>query len=273
MPILALDYSVCKSYDDYIVVSSNVVTKKRKPIAFVEAVAPRPTTRTEFQRRARSLSFSDALIAVEWLNAAMGSPAYRRALAVRQELEELGTTMDFLRQQRGEARARNKGRRAPLSQGELSEAVERAELQTRFRERHNALNRLLARYAFVPVMAYDLDAGIWRCASAPKATRGRTVQVSDGAFTVQVGEPAVIAALCRLAASRELYKARLCEECHQRWRISERMMDRFCSAECRVAWYMKSPDYSKRRQDIQQRYRDGLKRKLAAEDAAQKGKM
>jgi hypothetical protein len=252
------------------VVDNNAVTRKQK-IAFTEAVAPQPKTQTEIERRARSLSFSDASIAVEWLNATKGTAEYRRALAIRQELEELGATMDSLRQQMQGSTARKaklKGRQTPFSPQEVEEYAQRAKVRIAFRERHNALNRTLAKYAFVPVMAYDPSLSMWRCASVPKATRGHTVQVSDGALTVHVNESAVIAALARLAANRELYKARLCEQCHESWRVSERMMDRFCSPECRTAWYMKSPDYKKRRQDIQQRYRDGLRTK----DAARKGR-
>jgi hypothetical protein len=210
-------------------------------------------------RRNRTLSYSDALVVVEWLNATKGTAPYRRALEVRQELEELGATMDSLRQQRQEARAKNKGRRNPLSQGDVSEAVQRAELYTQFRERHNALNRLLARYAFVPAMACDLDAGIWRCSSVPKATRGRTIEIPDGELTVQINEAAVIAALARLAANRELYKARLCEQCQERWRVSERQIDRFCSTECRARFRMSQPGSRERHARQQREYRQTLK--------------
>jgi hypothetical protein len=275
---MPLDYSACKRYGDCIVVANNAVTKKqkvtrkRKGVAFTEAVAPRPTTRTEFERRARSLSFSDAFIVVQWLNAAKGSAAYRKVLTVKLELDELGALLDSVRRQKQESRAANKGRQAPLSQEDVTAAVQRAEFYTQFRERHNSLNRTLAKYSFVPVMACDPDMGIWRCSSVPKVTRGRTIEVSDGALTVHVNEAAVVAALARLAANRELYKVRLCEQCQERWRVSERAMDRFCSPECRQEWYAKSPDYGKRRRDIQRRYRTNVKQAIAAHDAALKGR-
>ena len=226
---------------------------------FTQATTPRPRTQTELRRRNRTLSYSDAFIVVAWLNATKGSAAYRRVLAVRQELEELGAMMDSLRQQRRETRARNKGRRNLLSQGDVSEAVQRAESRTRFRERHNALNGLLSGYAFVPAMAYDLDAGIWRCSSIPTATRGRTIEIPDGELTVQINEAAVIAALARLAANRELYKARLCQQCQDRWRVSERQIDRFCSTACRARFRMSQPESRERHARQQREYRQTLR--------------
>lgn len=208
----------------------------------------------------RSISYTDALIAAEWLNATKGTKAQRRVLDVRRELEELGATLDSLHQQKQEARARQKGRRTPLSQDDMKEAAQYAELHTRFRERHNALNRLLNRYTFVPVLAYDLDTGIWRCNSIPRIVRGRAIQVSDGSVTVEVNEAAVVAALARLAANRELHKARLCEQCRKRWRVSERKMDKFCTAKCREAYYADSPEYLPKKAEAQRRYREQLKR-------------
>jgi hypothetical protein len=249
------------------VVEGNKVTRRRK-ITFTSAVAPPPKTRTEFKRRGRLLSLSDALIAVDWLNAAKGTAAYRRVVQIRGELEQLSTMLDSLRHQRQEGRARRKGRTTLPSQAEMAEE---AQLYTGFRERHNAFNRLLSKYTFVPVMACDLDTGIWRFNPVPKGRRGRVIEVSDGRWTVEVDEAAAVAALARLAANRELYKVRLCEQCHERWFISERRMDRFCSPRCREAWYAESPEYDKRRQDIQRRYRENLRLKIAAQNAALKG--
>lgn len=225
---------------------------------FTQAIAPRPRTQTELTRRSRTLSFSDASIAVAWLNATRGSAAYRRVLTLRQELEDLGVMLDSLSQQRREGKALRKRRQAPMSQEELKETLRRAESCTRFRERHNALNRLLYRYAFVPVMAYDLDARIWRCSSAPKATRGRTIEVSDGTLTVEVDEGAVVGALARLAANRGLFKARLCPMCQERWHVSERQMDRFCSTECREKFRLSQPESRERHTRQQREYRQRL---------------
>jgi hypothetical protein len=210
--------------------------------------------------RGRSISFSDASIAVEWLNATNGTKAQQRVLDVRHELEELGATLDSLSQQRQEGRAARKGRRTPPSPDDMKDATQYAERYTLFRERHNALNLILSRYAFVPVLAWDLDTGIWRCSAVPRDVRGRTIQVSDGGMTVQVNEAAVVAALARLAANRKLHKVRLCEECRERWQVAERKVDRFCSAKCREAYYAHSPEYLPKKAEAQRRYREQKKR-------------
>src|SRR5579872_2866406 len=132
-----------------------VVTRTKA--AFTQTIAPSPKTAREIKLRSRSMALADALIAAEWLNAVKGSAACARVLAVRQELVELRLMIDSLRRQRQEARARRKGRPEPMSEGEIKETVQRAELFTRFRDRHNALNRTLSRYVFVPILAYDLD--------------------------------------------------------------------------------------------------------------------
>jgi hypothetical protein len=216
------------------------------------------------------ISSSDALCAVAWLNNFKGTANYRRVLQIRDELEQLGAMLDSLCRQRQEGRARRKGRTTFPTQGEITKEVQLAELYTRFSERHNDFNRLLSKYTFVSAMAYDPDTGIWRFNPLPKGGRGRIIKVSDGRLTVEVDETAVVAALARLAANRELYKARLCEQCHERWRVSERRMDRFCSQQCREAWYTASPEYDKRRRDIQRRYRENIRRKITAQEKGRK---
>jgi hypothetical protein len=208
----------------------------------------------------RAIFYCDAASAVEWLNATKGTAQYRRVLAVRQELEELGKMLGLLHRQRQEARARGKGRQTPPSQEDIREAAERAELYTRFRERHNAINRLLSRYVFEPVLSWDLDTDVWLFSTVPKDMRGRTIQVSDGGTTVQVNEAAVVAALARLAANRKLEKARLCVWCRERWHVSEREIDKFCCAKCRQAYYAHSPEYRPKKAEAQRRYREQLKR-------------
>lgn len=234
-----------------------MVTHKRQA-AFIEAVAPRPKTQTEMARRIRSLSSGDALLAVEWLNAAKRTAAYRRAVKVRSELEELGVMLDNLRQQRKAW----KGRRAKSDAevlGNARTAIAMAELAEQFRQRHNALNALLTRYAHVPALAYNIDSRIWRFGMVPKHPRGPEINISDESFNVRVTESTVVAALARLAANRELYKVRLCETCGEHWRVSERKIDRFCSQKCRESFYAKSPEYRQRKAANQRNYRERLK--------------
>jgi hypothetical protein len=237
----------------------NVVTLRRK-FKFAKSVVPHPKTQAEFKGRVRSLSFSDVVTTVEWLNAMKGTGAQKRVLAVRLELEELGSMLISLRRQRQDAKAAGLGRKGPRNEQEIQGYVQRANLFNEFRERHNALNRTLTRYAFVPVLVYDINPGIWRFNAVPKATREPAIQVSDGNVTVQVTEASVIAALARLAANWELHKVRLCENCQERWLVSERQIDRFCSAKCRVTANEARPEFLDRKARNQKSYREREKR-------------
>lgn len=200
---------------------------------FVHALAPRPRTQTELTRRNRVLSFSDAHIAVKWLNATMRTAAYRRVIGIRAQMAYLD---DMLQQRKGQQR-----------------------IDGEFRLRLNLLNQRLSRYTFTPVLVCDPNTGIWRYNAVPKAIRGPVVEVSDGSLTVQVNESAVVAALARLAANRELYKVRLCEQCHEQWRVSDRKMDRFCSSECREKFRMSQPESRERHARQQREYRQAVK--------------
>jgi hypothetical protein len=237
----------------------------KQKLKFVEVVAPRPKTQTEMARRIRSFSFSDAMLAVEWLNTAQHTAAYKRVIAFRRELEELGAILDTLTTQK---RLLKDKRIASLKKqhredkeilDSMQKSVTAVEQQDQFRVRHNALNQLLARYTHVPAFAYNLDSGFWRFAMLPKRPRGPQITVSDEVFHVRVNESTVIDALARLAANRELYKVRLCETCLKRWRVSERKIDRFCSQQCRDAFHVKSPGYHERKAANQRKYRAGLK--------------
>ena len=238
-----------------------MVTKK-STAKFVEAIAPRPKTQAEMKRRIRSLSSSDAIIAVEWLNAVPRTAAYQRVIAVRAELEELGAMLDSLRQQRQQQRQHWKGKR-PKSDAEamefLKDGRDSAALGEQFRLRHNSLNELLSRYTHVPALAYSLDSGMWRFGMLPKHLRGPEIKLSEESFDVLVTESVVAAALGRLAANRELYKVRLCETCGKNWRVSERKIDKFCSQKCKETFYAKSPEFRERKAANQRKYRERLK--------------
>jgi len=239
-----------------------MVTGKRKP-GFVEAIAPRPKTQTEWKRRIRSLSHSDSALAVAWLNAARGKPAYRRVLAIRQELEEIGKALDCLRKTRRDAPKLRRGQTGDEILRTSNELMAVGQMQEQFRERHNALNQRLARYTHVPGLAYSLDSGAWRFGMVPKHRRGPEIVIEDQSVSVRVDESTVVAALCRLAASRELHKVRLCEQCGEQWRVSERKIDRFCSPQCREAFYAKSPEFRQRKATNQRNYRDRMKENYA----------
>jgi hypothetical protein len=224
---------------------------------FLEAIKPRPKIHI------RSLSLTDALIAAEWLNVA-GTAERKRVLQIRDELEQLREILNTLHQQSQESRARRKGRRTPPSDDEMKDALRYSELHKQLRERHNNLNETLSHYSFCPVMACDPPSPVWRYNAVPKTTRGRQIEVTHEGITVQVNEAAVIAALARLAANGELHKLRLCAQCQEHWRVSEREIDRFCSDDCREESYKGRPEVKDRRQKSQKAWREREKKKDAA---------
>jgi len=229
---------------------------KKKGAIFIQATAPRPKTQTELKKRIRSVSYSDALQAVEWLNAAKGTPAYRRVLKVRTELYELAIMLDTLGQQWQSRRVKRQ-----LTKQEIEHEQEGARLEICFRERHRTLVRTVAKYTSVPFLDFHIPTAAWRFDMVPKLRSGPTTEIEDGNNVVQITESSAIGALLRLATKRELFKVRLCENCGERWRVSERQLDRFCSDECRESFYKKSPKFKDRKARNQQRYRENLKRR------------
>ena len=221
------------------------------------ATAPAPKTSAELKQQVRSGRASDAFLAVEWLNAAKGTAAYRRVLMVRGELEELGAMLDSLRQQRKAWKNRRAKSDAEILEN-LKASTSTATLQEEFRQRHNVLNQTIARYAFVPALAYDLDSGFWRFSAIPKHTRGPEIKIEnqDTRVRVRVSEASVIAALARLASIGELYKARLCEQCGKRWVFSLRAMDRFCSDDCRKYFHVHSEEGKQKNRERQRAFRN-----------------
>jgi len=238
------------------VVTQRRKNDKKKKLEWVEVAAPRPTTQAESKRRERSISFADAFMAVEWLNATTGSASHRRVLGIRQELQELGEMLDSLQGSRRERKSAKQLLTSEEMLADHNQAMEYLEKREQFRKRHNAFNELLSQYRFVPALAYDLETGIWRFATIPKTRQGREIKIPQETGDLVVNEVTVIAALARLAARRELRKVRLCEQCHKRWRISEREIDRFCSQNCRGEFYKSQPDFLERKQKNQREYRD-----------------
>jgi hypothetical protein len=209
-------------------------------------MVPDPHTETERNRRRRSLSSSDALIVVSWLNAANGTAGYRRVLGIRAHLDYIGVMLDTVRQQNGQVESNT---------------------NAKIRLHVNLVIERLSRYRLTPTIVCDPKAGILRYNATPKVMRGLVIEVSDGTLTVQVSETAVVNALARLAEKRELWKVRLCEQCREKWRVSERQIDRFCPGKkCRLAFYAQKPDRNVRQREIQRRYRANLKLRQAAED-------
>jgi len=235
---------LCKRYADGIMVISTVVTTRRKFIRSGVAQTP-----SEARRRERAIAGTDAAMAVAFLNMKK-SRAVQNVLEIRQQLADLAAMADALRGEKRQFQASDIG----------AQHKHLASLHG-FDQRLQEVNRRLASYTFVPMVACtSFDTYRWCYQSAPKSQRGPIVPVSDGSLTVAVGESQAATALARLFARAELRTVHLCDNCRANWHIAPRSIDRFCSKECRENWHTKSPNYAEKRREIQKRYRDNLKR-------------
>jgi hypothetical protein len=237
---------------------------RRKQLQPVQVAAPLPQTQAQLHQRQRSISFFDMRNAVAWLNATVGSASHRRVLKIRDELEELSKLFDSLQKQQQELNY-DPSKTSEEIFADQNLAMEFLEQREQFRKRHNAFNERLAKYRFVPALAYDLATGIWRFATIPKSKQGPEVKIPQESGDLVINEVDVIAALARLAANRELHKVRQCEYCHEAWRVSEREMDRFCSKKCRAAFEKAKPGFLERKRKNQKNWREKAKAEAAKE--------
>ena len=88
-------------------------------------------------------------------------------------------------------------------------------------------------------------------------------QIRGGSFPITEGDVAM--ALVRLYADGDLGKVRLCETCHNQWRVAAHSNYRFCSKECREQFYKSQPDYHERKAKNQRQYRKNEKDRILSE--------
>jgi len=191
--------------------------------------------------RMHTTEAGDARLAALWLNVAARTQAGERILHLRDELQHL-------------LKASGPGRGQYIT------------LAT------SALNRALKDYLFSPFLMFDPQAGQWKYTQLPQSKRGPTAQFNEDGQNILIRESTVAAALVRLFVQGKLGLLHLCDQCQKVWHVAPRNIDRFCCSKCRDAWHAKSTDGLERRREIQRRYRQNLKRKIAAQDAALKGR-
>jgi hypothetical protein len=249
--MMYLDGVARKEYDSPIGGTSNMGTHR---IRFSKVTALPAKKQTEWKHRdILSPSFLDAAITVEWLNAAKGSPAYRRVLEVRSELEALRAELDKPFQAIVWETAKR-----PTTQ-----SVEHLRRQRKFIRRHQQLNLLLGKYAFTHVMVYNFTSRDWWVTAIPKNPSGPQIVIEKEVRwlpKIRVSEASVVLALVRLATRHELAKVHLCKQCRECWHVALRSIDQFCSTECREYFHTHSDAYRARKRKIQQDYRDQLRR-------------
>ena len=203
----------------------------------------------------------DAQFAAFCLNVCKGTAAYDRLAALHRDLTEF----------RAKAREQQQTRKGFLN----------VELMAWLDRRHREISEGLSRYRLRPgISGYSAVGGQcrWSVVSMPsrenpviveRCTRNRAgAIVSD--FSICESDAAM--ALVRLYADGDIGKVRLCETCHNQWRVVAHSNYRFCSKECREQFYKNQPDYHERKAKNQREYRAGLRAKHAAEDAVWKTK-
>jgi hypothetical protein len=210
----------------------------------------------------KATSLTDAVLAVEWLNASKGTEERAKVLEIRDELEQLGRMLDLLHQEHKLKKPMPKDSSQEDRSSWRLEQMSVGEQRNQLRIRHNELNERLSDYCFRPAMVYDVNRGVWRYTCLAKAS-GFVHPITRPDSLITVSAAAVVGALVRLAASRNLQKVRLCEQCKENWLLSERKMDRFCGQQCREVFDRARPDFKDRKRRNQKNYRENQKRKDA----------
>ena len=210
---------------------------------------------------ARLPALGDADKVVQWLNASKGTTSHDRVVWIRRELEELpsyfATHADaYVDISGGIFRLgewpRKRRREWPK---------EKLRVQRQFHDRHVALNETLEKYVFRPRSTFIMAPRLWMFGMVPDENK-RRFKIQIAGETISEADAAL--SLVRLAQTGDLRKVRLCEMCKERWRVAAKRSYRFCSDQCREAFYATSPEYHSRKAANQRKYRETLKRNEAA---------
>jgi hypothetical protein len=102
----------------------------------------------------------------------------------------------------------------------------------------------------------------WKTEYARTSEPGTTV-ISLPTYTVSEGD-AVLAVL-RLAQRGLLNRIKLCKTCARTWMYAKHSNYRFCSEECREAFFMQTDEYRAKKARQMRQYRDRLRHREALE--------
>jgi len=227
-------------------------------------------------REEKALNLSDAAVAVQWLNAAKDAKAtrsYQRVVSIRRQLEEFRSLRARLQEYGTDSHAWKKAARKQEKQRALVNAGKRGltvtfpavdydtpayrRIYSRAERLHSEVNAALCKYAFRPRVTYFVAGDVWRGGMVPD-DNSRWFQMKTGGWTT-VSEADAVLCLVRLDLTGEIGKVRLCETCLDRWRVAAKSNYRFCSSDCREAFYAKQPNYHARKAANQRKYRRNLK--------------
>ena len=200
---------------------------------------------------------SDAQIACHWLNATQGT-SHTRIQALHEQLNEIHNATGGLQRQHEELRHKV----AAQDRSGVPELGTRYGRTFRQLEKaHREVNKALARYVFRPGISYTAVTDTRAAGLAPDSNK-RWFQLQFGEWTLSEADAAI--SLVRLYLSGDWRRLRLCERCKRRWLVATKSHYRFCDEQCRESYYSESAGFSKRRAEIQKRYRARLKKRQKA---------
>jgi hypothetical protein len=250
---ILLDKAEVTGYCCCVMATQSVVTKQT------------PGVRRGLFHRDSLFEKDDATFIVFCLNASMGTAAYDRLVSLRCDLEEFRMKTIERQRVRTALDKELRGPAGPKTQKCSELGVQHSYLLGFLDRRYHEISDRLARYVCRPGIAYTAVGG--ECRSGVVALpRHNVTVIRTGSFPITESDAAL--ALVRLHATGDLSKVRLCETCGKRWRVAAHSNYRFCSKECREKFYESQPDYLERKKKNQRKYRNNLKLKQAAEDAA-----
>jgi hypothetical protein len=226
-----------------------------------------PVALPETETSVRQVALSDAVVAVEWINRTKGIER-KRILDLRGEIERFDKELAKRHELNDAAPTMMK---APLEE-RRAYTLNVRRLSAMLRKRHARINRTLTRYRFSPGLGVELITKTRQAGLTPFAGKRETRVNINGCELVEAD---AALALVRLYLIGELHKVHLCDKCGLRWHVAAKSHYKFCSGECREAYYTEAPDYQERRKQIQQTHRDKVKLAKAARAAftiARKGK-
>ncbi len=217
----------------------------------------------------------DNAVVPDWLNSAKGTESYVRVARLIDEIRQVESGLD--RALREGWYFSTPGRSLPQAAVDLLDDLNR---------RHDGINEKLSRYSFSPILHRVLLERSWMLSmsSAPspgehtfrrvvheerKNTSGKIIE--EFHQEQSVGEADVVLRILNLAAASELTRVEQCEHC-LKWLYAERSHQRFCSAECRLANYAKSPKLKKYRKLYMRQHRAKEAARDATKVTAGKGK-
>jgi hypothetical protein len=229
-----------------------------------------PRLEAATDRQERRLTFRDAEIVANWLNAAKKSSpsSYVRVLKIKQLLEQTRAACARLQNLSapGQAKAQKKYqiRKAALRSRKVfggavrfpgCDPEEYRRLRRTAEGLHSKLNESLARYSLRPRLTYFEFPGLWRAGLVSDGSlrefRMKSALPNNGRFQ-DISEADAVLLLTRLDQTE---KVRLCSGCHARWLAARKSDHQHCSDECREILRAARPDYLPRKRERQREYR------------------